>query len=378
MERALYGPDGFYVAGEGAAGHFRTSASASVSVRGVFAEAIAELLDRVDAALDHPDRLDLVDMGAGSSDLLEAVLASIASGLRSRVRATVVERRSRPTKLSEQLRWLDAVPDLTGLLLANEWLDNVPIDVVVEGDAFGYAQARGAAGGEAATADARGGPSAFRDAVSPDIARRATADAGAVAGLTVLLVDPHGAESGGSAPTAAEAAWLARWWPSGSRREIGLGRDSAWASAVSRVRRGLAVAIDYAHVAEQRPAYGTLTGFRRGRETPPIPDGSCDLTAHVAIDSVSVAGEAACPAATSGAVRTLRTDQRTALRSLGVSGRRPAYAADPGGYAAALQRASDAAELTDPAGLGAFAWLVQGIELDPTAVLPEVSVRSLP
>jgi len=58
-----------------------------------------------------------------------------------------------------------------------------------------------------------------------------------------------------------------------------------------------------------------------------------------------------------------------ALRCLGVSGRRHEYAADPAGYAAALQRASDSAELLDPAGLGAFTWLLQGVGVDPYELL---------
>lgn len=330
MDRALYGPGGFYVAGPGAAGHFRTSASASASIREIFADAVAELLSRVDAALGHPDALDLVDVGGGSGELVTAVLDSVGPRLRARVRPCVVERRARPAALAANVRWLEQIPDMTGLLLANEWLDNIAIDVVA---------------GEAAA--------------------------------SVLLVDRDGAESPGSAPTPEEAAWLSRWWPYGDRREIGLHRDRAWAGAVAHVRRGLAMAIDYAHVVDERPPYGTLTGFWTGCETEPVPDGSCDITAHVAIDSVAVAGEQAAPTVRHGAakparsVATLLTDQRTALRLLGVSGRRPDYAADPGGYAAVLQRASDSAELIDPAGLGAFAWLVQGIDLDldPTALL---------
>lgn len=320
MDSALYGPDGFYVVGDGAAGHFRTSAAASRSVRTIFAAALGELLQRIDSGLGHPDALDCVDLGGGSGDLLEAVLASIGPELRSRVQPCVVERRARPAELAERVRWLDAVPEVTGLLFANEWLDNVPIDVVVDGP-------------------------------------------------RVVLVDPKGAESAGPAPTPEELAWLARWWPIGSRREVGLQRDRAWADAVSRVHGGLAVAMDYAHTEDGRPAYGTLTGFRRGRETQPIPDGSGDLTAHVAIDSVAAAGERAVLAGTGKPVRTVLTDQRTVLSSLGVAGRRPDYAADPSGYAAALQRASDSAELIDRGGLGGFTWLVQGIELDPAAIL---------
>ncbi len=322
IERALYGPDGFYLAGPGAAGHFRTSVSAAASLREIFAGAIGGLVERVDLGLGRPDPLDLVDLGAGSAELLEAVLGALGSGLRARVRPTVVELRARPADLSPRVRWRENVPEMSGLLIANEWLDNVPLDIVADG--------------------------------------------------RVLLVDHDGAESPGPPPTAVESEWLDRWWPSGPRREIGLLRDLAWAQAVSRVRHGLAVAVDYAHTAADRPSLGTLSGFRHGRETEPIPDGSCDLTAHVAIDAVLKAGETSVGAA-GRSVRALLTVQRTALRLLGVDGRRPDYTADPSGYATTLQRASDAAALIDPAGLGGFSWLMQGIGLDPAALLPGLS-----
>jgi len=327
MDRALYGPEGFYTTGEGASGHFRTSASGSPGLHAIFAGAVAELLERVDATLGRPARLDLVDVGAGSSDLLESVLGTLGADVRARVRPTVVERRAAPESLAAGINWLGAVPEMTGLLIANEWLDNVPLDIVV--------------------------------------------------GDRLLLVDEAGVESAGPAPSQAEAAWLTSWWPIGARREIGVRRDIAWGEAVAQLSRGMAVAIDYAHLAEQRPPYGTLTGFRLGRDVEPIPDGDCDLTAHLAIDSVALAGEAAARGK-GRSVRTLLTDQRSALRSIGVDGRRPAYASDPTGYAKALQRATEAAELVEPAGLGGFAWLVQGIDLDPAAVLPLLSAPPQP
>jgi SAM-dependent MidA family methyltransferase len=61
MQAALYGPGGFYARGEPPARHFRTSVHVSPS----YAEAIWELLRQVDAGLGHPERTDLVDIGAG-------------------------------------------------------------------------------------------------------------------------------------------------------------------------------------------------------------------------------------------------------------------------------------------------------------------------
>jgi len=121
---------------------------------------------------------------------------------------------------------------------------------------------------------------------------------------------------------------------------VGRSRDEAWARLVGRLEAGVAVAVDYSHdLGTRRP---TLAGYRHGRAVRPVPDGSCDVTAHVA--------------------ETVLTTQREALRALGVDGRRPPRELalrDPRGYVAALSRAGEAAELTDPAGLGGFGWLMQ-------------------
>jgi SAM-dependent MidA family methyltransferase len=311
MASALYGPAGFYAAGAAPAAHFRTAVHASPR----FAGAILELLRRVDAALGHPEPLDLVDVGAGRAELLSQLTAAAGPELSARLRLTAVERAPRPPGLPAAIDWVAEVPPLTGLLVANEWLDNVPLDVVEQ---------------------TPGGP-------------------------RLVLVAPTGAESIGGPPTAADAGWLASWWPpllTGDRAEIGWPRDEAWAATVRRVRRGVAVAVDYSHRRTGRPRAGTLIGYRRGRAMPPAPDGSCDLTAHVALDACAAAGQAA------GATGTLLTSQREALHQLGVTGRRPPVElarAEPASYLRALAAAGAAAELTDPAGLGGFGWLVQAI-----------------
>jgi SAM-dependent MidA family methyltransferase len=128
---------------------------------------------------------------------------------------------------------------------------------------------------------------------------------------------------------------------------VGASRDLAWAAAVARVRRGLAVAVDYGHtVADRRP---TLTGYRSGRQVPPLPDGSCDITAHVALDS--------CAAATGSVL----VRQHDALRSLGITAALP-EAGDPA-YPSSLERASQARELLDPDGLGGFGWLLRPVDV---------------
>jgi len=312
MAEALYGERGFYRAGPGAAGHFRTSVHASP----LFAQAVLGLLQRVDAALGHPPRIDLVDVGAGRGELLTEVLRRAGPELAGRLRPHGVEVAPRPDGLPAGVAWSTEIPALTGLLVANEWLDNVPLDVAERG--------------------------------------------------RLVLVDRLGHEHPGPPVPVEDAAWLRRWWPTGHRREIGRPRDAAWAGAVDQVRRGLAVAVDYATDLGARPGAGTLTGYRSGRAVPPVPDGSCDLTAHVALDACAAAGSIA------GAGSTTRTTQRAALLALGISGARPTYEGDPGRYAAALQRASDAAELTDPAGLGGFGWLLQTVGIPPVLEPPDL------
>lgn len=330
---ALYGPEGFYRRGPaGPAGHFRTSVHASP----LFAGAVARLLCRVDEALGRPAVLDFVDMAAGRGELVTGVLAALPAEVAARTRAYAVEVAAHPGELDRRVRWLARPPEgVTGLLFANEWLDNVPVEV--------------------AQVDAAG------------VARR-------------VLVRSDGAERLGEPVAGAEAEWLARWWPlpgeEGLRAEIGLPRDEAWASAVATLDAGLAVAADYAHTAAGRPAFGTLTGFRQGRETQPVPDGSCDITAHVALDACAAAHTArrtpehAPPDA-------LMRPQREALHALGITGARPPLAlasTDPAAYVRALASASQAAELTAPGGLGDFWWLLQPVgDLDAAALLVDVA-----
>ncbi len=305
---ALYGSAGFFlrsVPGD----HFRTNVAVPL-----FAHAVRRLAERVDAALGYPEVFDLVDVGAGRGELLLA-LGEVPSRWRL-IGVDLAELDVPGVGPSRTFEWQHEIPSLTGLLLANEWLDDVPLDVLEDG--------------------------------------------------RLVLVDAVGRESLG-APMSSE--WADRWWPSGGRVEIGASRDLAWAAAVAKVQRGVAVAIDYGHLldpshasdpssaldpshtSDPGQAFGprrpTLTGYRNGRQVPPVPDGTCDLTAHVALDS--------CAAATGA--RVLR--QQDALAALGISARLP-EAADPS-YALSLERASQARELLDPDGLGGFGWLVQDV-----------------
>jgi len=239
----------------------------------------------------------------------------------------------RPAGLDPRIAWRPVPPArITGLVIASEWLDNVPLDVV-----------------------------------------ELTA-----AGLAVILVDPaSGAERPGHPPDQADLAWLRSWWPlaaRGDRAEVGRTRCQAWAGVIRRIDRGVAVAADYGHGKAARPARGTLTGYLEGRTVPALPDGSRDITAHVALDACAAAGTAA------GASESVLTTQRAALRELGLDARRPSLAlaaTDPDRYARVLGRASADAELMDAEGLGGFGWLIQAVGTSLPAPLAKLA-RSAP
>jgi SAM-dependent MidA family methyltransferase len=214
------------------------------------------------------------------------------------------------------VRWAGEVPELEGLLFSNEWLDDVPLDVLHDD--------------------------------------------------RVVEVTPDGEESLAEPASDELVTWRRRWWPQGSRVEVGVTRDRAWAAAVGKVRRGLAVTVDYGHVLGDRRVFGdrrpSLTGWREGRPTHAIPDGQRDLTAHVAFDSLL--------AATGGRLVT----QREALGSLGVRSSPPARElakADPHGYLAQATEAAQAAELLDPRGFGGYGWLLVPVRIaDPLLPSP--------
>lgn len=288
---ALYGPDGFY-RHDVPADHFRTSAH----VGDVLARALLALARR------HGLR-EVVDLGAGSGEVLAALHRLAEPG---ELDLVGVDLRGRPAGLPDAVDWQQELPAVcTGLLLAHEWLDDVPCDVL-EVDDDGTARE--------------------------------------------VLVDAAGHESLGRP---VRSPWADRWWPAavaGERVEVGSARDEAWADAVARVSPGgVALAVDYGHLADTRPPLGSLRAYRGGREVDVVPDGGRDVTAHVAVDSLAARVDG----------RLLR--QRDALLDLGLTGARPPLDlahADPVAYLSALSRASEEAELLAPGGLGDFWWVL--------------------
>lgn len=286
-EHALYGDAGFFRTSR-PIDHFRTNVHVEP-----FADAIAELARRTSAAT-------VVDLGAGGGELLVALRDRLPD-----VELVGVELAERPANLPGTIGWRRTLPDrVDGLLIANEWLDNVPCEVVEVDD----------------------------DGV-----------------VRELLIDPAtGVESHGAPPA---SSWLRDWWPldePGQRAEVGLARDLAWADAVSRVQ-GTAIAIDYGHLRGDRPPFGSVRSYADGREVDVRLDGTRDVTAHVALDA----------AASASGGRLVR--QRDALIALGVDGGRPALdlaRSDPAAYVRGLSRSGEAGELLARGGLGDFWWIV--------------------
>lgn len=294
---ALYGPDGFYRRAAPAE-HFATSVQGVPGAGEVLAEAVL--------ALAHRHRCTrVVDVGAGRGELL-AHLRRLDPDLR----LTGVDVVGRPPGLDADWRVSpgghDLPPDLVGLrsclVLAHEWLDVVPCPVV-ERDEHGV--------------------------------------------WRVVTVRRDGTEALGPPLDGEDLDWARRWLdPHVRRAEVGRPRDRAWADLVSRVETGLVVAVDYGHTRAERPVHGTLTGFRSGREVDPVPDGSCDLTAHVAVDSLGGDVVRQCDALRDLLPDTARAPLPHALART-----------EPAAYLRGLARRGAVAALTAPGGLGDFRWV---------------------
>jgi SAM-dependent MidA family methyltransferase len=301
-DQALYGKSGFYRRVEGPAGHFSTATQGIPQIGEMLARSLLKLMDQ--EGLDK-----FVDMGCGRGELLEHV-----HRLSPQSHCIGVDIVDRP-RLSEPISWIQSpgggqLPDeLDGvsdtLVFANEWLDVVPCPIA-EMDEDGELR-------------------------------------------EVLVKVPSGDERLGEIVSGTDREWCQWFWPidrlePGDRLEIGETRDTAWDDLLGRLASGLAVAVDYGHTIDSRPPPGSLTGFRQGRQVLPIPDGSCDLTAHVAMDSLT---------------HDELLDQRTALRQLGTSGQTPPHdlaRSDPMAYLRGLSTASAAATLTAKGGFGDFMW----------------------
>ncbi len=305
---AAYGSDGFWTR-ERPRDHFATGVGAGTLV----ARAVAALV---------PDGVSVVvDVGAGDGALLDAL-----AGLLPGVALVGVDRRPRPDDLDPGVAWVVDHLDVDGgrwtgggpgrwcagrrpLLVAHEWLDDLPAPVVERVDD----------------------------------------------GWREIEVAPDGTERLGAPVSAPDATWLARWWDvdgaPGVRAEVGRSRDAAWGELVAAALAGggRALAVDYGHVRGGRPRGGSLVAYAGGRRQVPVGDGTVNLTAGVAVDALAAAGEAR------GATTLVLRRQADQLATLPDD---PAQGDD--GPLATLVRRSERAALTAPGRWGPLWWLLQG------------------
>ena len=264
---AAYGPGGFYARGEAPAAHFRTSVHASP----LFAGAV---------------------LGAAAPG---------GRGARPARPAGPGRRRRRPGRAAGRRGW--PRPTRRGPAAAARGRGRALV---------GRRAYRGPGRRRAAVGDRAAGR---QRVAGRRPARRGRADRGTAPAS--CWSTPTGAESTGGPPAGPDAGLAGPVVAAGRRAATGprsaAAADEAWAAAVGRLDRGVAVAVDYGHEAD-RPAGGRHADRlpRPAGQVPPVPDGSCDLTAHVALDAVAAAGRAA------GAGDTRLDDQRAALRALGV------------------------------------------------------------
>ena len=261
-----------------------------------------------------PGCTTVVDVGAGGGELLVA-LHDLDPTLRL-VGVDLADRPRRPARRHRAGRPRSPTA-LDALLVANEWLDDVPVDVVELTDA----------------------------------------------GWRLVLVDPAtGDERLGPPPDDADRDWLDRWWPAGEvgdRAEVGRPRDEAWAAAVRSLRRGAR--------GGRRLRAPAATAARRAAPSPATATAArCRRSPTAAATSPATSRWTPAPPRARAPARpaTLLTTQRAALHALGVRRSMPPHElsrTDPAGYLRALSLAGEVAELTDPAGLGGFGWLVQGV-----------------
>jgi SAM-dependent MidA family methyltransferase len=325
MELALYHPEhGYYAAAaqrSGRAGDFFTS----VDVGPLFGEMLAVQLDEMWRRLRDAGaaEFDLVEAGAGNGRLARDILDAAAAhhpDFYEHLHLTLVERSdaARATqrgvlgrhgsRLRAQPPDLPPPGSVTGVILANELLDALPVHVV-------------------------------------------TMTSGGLREIYVAERDGALAEMAGPPSDPAVGEYLARPGGSlavGARAEAGLEAERWIARAALALRAGFLLLFDYGHEAAElfspTHAAGTLMSYRahtaRGDDLLRDP-GARDLTAHVNLTAVRAA------AARAGLEAGGAVDQTYFLTALGIMER-----LDAGDHRDAVARRLAAKSLLIPGGLG--------------------------
>jgi SAM-dependent MidA family methyltransferase len=338
MERALYEPGlGYYRRLRPAPGHAGDFLTAP-ETHPIFGHALSRLVADVWQRLDRPSTFVLREHGAGEGALAVAILDGLATERPDVLDATVVEPveveparleafATRLTEAGHGGRHRSAgVDPITGLVLANEVLDALPVHRVVQ---------RGAILREVLVG--------WRDGRFVDVEAQPTTPA-----LAARLAD-HGIEL-----------------VDGQRAEISLGIDPWIAGAAADLERGVALLIDYGHPAAElygpRRRAGTLAAYvnHRVHDHPLVNVGRQDITAHVDLTAVERGAQ------TAGLTALARTTQAELLVGLGIEELLERERSDPAttmesyvALRAGLMR------LLDPAATGAFKVLAFGRKVEP-------------
>lgn len=318
LEQALYGPDGFYMAGghAGRRGDFLTAPE----VGPLFGAVIARALDAWWGELGRPTPFTVLEWGAGPGTLARGVLAAKPDVLLTgALRWVMIERSAAQRDLQpthdqvESLAPEDAPVVEAGIVLANELLDNLVFDIFERGES-GWAEIR-------------------IDRVDGRFIERRGAEAD-VEDLS------HAAQ--GDVPVGARVPrqLAAREWLNAARESVG---------------RGRVVVFDYGGTTAELSTRGgawlrTHARHEGGADWLAAP-GSCDITTDVDLDQLQLEHRA-------------DRDERQAdwLTRFGVDGLvdegRAIWEASAGvGDLSALKarsRIREAEALTDPRGMGSF------------------------
>ncbi len=322
MDLALNHPDyGYYSTAarrSGRDGDFFTSVDVSPIFGETIAVQLAEMWDRLRDA--GAARFDLVEVGAGDGRLAADILHAIARrhpDLDRHLRVTLVDRsaaarRAATERLAvdgDRITVTDTMPlEVTGVILANELLDALPVHVVL---------------------------------MTPDGVRELY-----VAERNGTFVETLGPLSNPEIERYLQRSEVTL--EPGWRAEVGLSRVRWIAEAASALARGFLLLFDYGHEASQlyspTHAAGTLVTYSRhtaDRVHWLSAPGEYDLTAHVDLTSIRRAAE------TSGMVTLGMTDQTYFLMALGI-----AESLGDGMDAEAIRRRLAAKTLLMPGGPG--------------------------
>ncbi len=132
MQLALYGQGGFYTTG-GRAGRRGGDFITSPEVGPLFGTVIARALDALWKELGSPSRFDVVECGAGPGTLARSILAAQPEYADAMHYVAVEISASQRALHPQGVESRETMPDgpITGVILANELLDNLPFRLFV-------------------------------------------------------------------------------------------------------------------------------------------------------------------------------------------------------------------------------------------------------